>query len=395
GTLPYTWSTTTVLPPGLVFSSAGVLSGTPTAYGTTSVTITVTDGATPPQVVSTTLQLAIGFQNGSGSITVSNATVGANLQVPITITFTPALPINETVTISSGNGSLVTLGSGAVVGNPTIQSGLFAGTTSIGTFVKALGSSGQVTITVSVPGYSNGTGTVTLANSGFVVAAGLNGIGAAFSTYQGVSTTLTVSAARLDSSGLMVETEQLRGGFTVNVPIISTVTSIGTVSSGTVPMSGGSDNATTQFTAGTTNTGVTNVIVGPVPPVSLFTQPSAGASLTVTVGAGGLVPFTGTIGKNLQKVVSVRRLGSTLNSAVVTVHSQDATKLRFSATTTGATSDTIQVTIPSGQIFTPDFYADAFDSSGPVAYTVSSPAYGSMDATVALAPSGFSVTAPR
>ena len=393
GTLPYTWSTTTVLPPGLVFSSAGVLSGTPTAYGTTSVTITVTDGATTPQVVSTTLQLAIGFQNGSGSITVSNATVGANLQVPITITFTPALPINETVTISSGNGSLVTLGSGAVVGNPTIQSGLSAGTTSIGTFVKALGSSGQVTITVSVPGYSNGTGTVTLANSGFVVA-GPNGIGAAFSTYQGVSTTLTVSAARLDSSGLMVETEQLRGGFTVNVPIISTVTTIGTVSSGTVPMSGGSDNATTQFTAGTTNTGVTNVSVGPVPPVSLFTQPSAGASLTVTVGAGGLVPFTGTIGKNLQKVVSVGRLGSTLNSAVVTVHSQDATKLKFSATTTGATSDTIQVTIPSGQSTTPDFYADAFDSSGPVAYTVSSPAYGSMDATVALAPSGFSVTAP-
>ena len=393
GTLPYTWSTTAVLPPGLVFSSAGVLSGTPTAYGTTSVTITVTDGATTPQVVSTTLQLAIGFQNGSGSITVSNATVGANLQVPITITFTPALPIDETITISSGNGSLVTLGSGAVVGNPTIQSGLSAGTTSIGTFVKALGSSGQVTITVSVPGYSNGTGTVTLANSGFVVA-GPNGIGAAFSTYQGVSTTLTVSAARLDSSGLMVETEQLRGGFTVNVPIISTVTTIGTVSSGTVPMSGGSDNATTQFTAGTTNTGVTNVIVGPVPPVSLFTQPSAGASLTVTVGAGGLKPFTGTIGKNLQKVVSVGRLGSTLNSAVVTVHSQDATKLKFSATTTGATSDTIQVTIPSGQSTTPDFYAHAFDSLGPVAYTVSSPAYGSMDATVALAPSGFSVTAP-
>ena len=393
GTLPYTWSTTTVLPPGLVFSSAGVLSGTPTAYGTTSVTITVTDGATPPQVVSTTLQLAIGFQNGSGLITVSNATVGANLQVPITITFAPALPIDETITISSGNGSLVTLGSGAVVGNPTIQSLLSAGTTSIGTFVKALGSSGQVTITVSVPGYSNGTGTVTLANSGFVVA-GPNGIGAAFSTYQGVSTTLTVSAARLDSSGLMVETEQLRGGFTVNVPIISTVTTIGTVSSGTVPMSGGSDNATTQFTAGTTNTGVTNVIVGPVPPVSLFTQPSAGASLTVTVGAGGLKPFTGTIGKNLQKVVSVGRLGSTLNSAVVTVHSQDATKLKFSATTTGATSDTIQVTIPSGQSTTPDFYAHAFDSLGPVAYTVSSPAYGSMDATVALAPSGFSVTAP-
>ena len=397
GTLPYTWSTTTILPLGLVFSSGGVLSGTPTVPGTTSVTITVTDGATIPQVVSKTFQLNIGIQNGV--ITVSNATVGANLQLPITITFAPPLPIDSMLTVSSGNSSLVTLGSGAVVGDPSIQSVIAAGTPSVNTFVKAFGSSGQVTITASVPGYSIGTGTVTLANSGFVVAGpSPNGIGGAYTTFQGVSSTLTVFAARLDGSGLFVESEQLRGGITVNVPIISTVTNIGDVSSPTVPFSGGSDNATTQFVAKTITTGVTNVIVGPVStvfPVAPFTQPSVGASLTVTVNGGGLVPFTGaTIGRNLQKTVSVGRLGSTLNNAAVTVHSQDATKLLFSKTPTGATSADVILTIPTGQSTTPDFYAHALSSTGPVAYTVSSPAYGSVDSTLSLAPSGFFVTAP-
>jgi hypothetical protein len=398
GTQPYLW-TSTALPAGLTLDSlSGAITGTPTVAATSNVTITVTDSGLPtPQQVSKQFSLTVNLSVGGGTITVTNATVGANLQVPITITFIPALPIDAMVTISSGNSNLVTLGSAAVVGGPSIQAILAAGTGSVDTFVKAFGSSGQVTITASVAGYTTGTGTVTLANSGFVVA-GPNGIGGAFNTFQGVSSTLTVYAARLDSSGLLVETEQLRGGITVNVPIVSTVTTIGTVSSPTVPFSGSSDNATTQFTAGTTNTGVTNVTVGPVPtvlPLAPFTQPATGASLTVTVGTGGLLPFTGvTIGKNLQTNVSVGRLGGTTSTAVVTVHSHDGTKLQFSTTPTGATSADVNVTIPSGHSTSADFYAHAFSSSGPVAYTISSSAYGGVDSTVSLAPSGFFVSAP-
>jgi hypothetical protein len=398
GTGSYLW-TSTALPAGLTLDSlSGAITGTPTVAATSSFTVTVTDSGSPtPQQVSRQFSLTVNLSVGGGFITVTNATVGANLQVPITITFTPALPIAAMVTIGSGNSNLVTLGSAAVVGGPSIQAILAAGTGSVNTFVKAFGSSGQVTITASVGGYTTGTGTVTLANSGFVVA-GPNGIGGAFNTFQGVSSTLTVYAARLDSSGLLVETEQLRGGITVNVPIASTVTTIGNVSSPTVPFSGSTDNATTQFTAGTTNTGVTNVTVGPVStvlPVVPFTQPATGASLTVTVGPGGLVPFTGvTIGKNLQTNVSVGRLGGTTSDAVVTVHSQDSTKLQFSTTPTGATSADVNVTIPSGHSTSKDFYAHAFSSSGPVAYTISSPVYGGVDSTVSLAPSGFFVSAP-
>ncbi|WP_051637264.1 Ig domain-containing protein [Rhodococcus sp. UNC363MFTsu5.1] len=47
GTGAKTWTKTGTLPTGLALSTAGVLSGTPTAAGTPSITFTVTDSATP------------------------------------------------------------------------------------------------------------------------------------------------------------------------------------------------------------------------------------------------------------------------------------------------------------------------------------------------------------
>jgi len=62
GTPPYTWSTTApgALPAGLTLSPAGVLSGTPTAYGPFSFTVQATDSAATPQSVSAPFTLQIG-----------------------------------------------------------------------------------------------------------------------------------------------------------------------------------------------------------------------------------------------------------------------------------------------------------------------------------------------
>jgi hypothetical protein len=60
----YTWSLSpaTPLPAGLSLSSSGVISGTPSATGTTSVTFVVTDSATPtPQTAQVALALAVGL----------------------------------------------------------------------------------------------------------------------------------------------------------------------------------------------------------------------------------------------------------------------------------------------------------------------------------------------
>jgi putative cell wall-binding protein len=58
GTSPYTWTVTSgTLPAGLTLSSAGVISGTPTASGTASVTVTATDAASA--TATATLSLAV------------------------------------------------------------------------------------------------------------------------------------------------------------------------------------------------------------------------------------------------------------------------------------------------------------------------------------------------
>ena len=61
GTAPYAWSlaNTTSLPPGLTLSSSGQIAGTPTAVGTTTFTVQVSDGGTPQQTATRQLSITI------------------------------------------------------------------------------------------------------------------------------------------------------------------------------------------------------------------------------------------------------------------------------------------------------------------------------------------------
>jgi hypothetical protein len=75
GQAPFTWSVSAgTLPAGLTLSAGGVLSGTPTAAGTRSVTVKVVDGSAVPQTATRTLTFhinpapAAGFWTAGGSI---------------------------------------------------------------------------------------------------------------------------------------------------------------------------------------------------------------------------------------------------------------------------------------------------------------------------------------
>jgi hypothetical protein len=400
GVQPYSW-TAAPLPAGLTLnSSTGLISGTPTTAGGTNVTITVTDSSTPTKKqANTTLSLTI-IAPGGPAITVTSVTVGQNLQLPITITFNPALPSNATLTVTSSDPNQVLLGSSGILGSGSLSSTVDQGTTSVVTWVQASGSVGSViSITAAVGGYTDGFGTVTIANSGFFVEGPDSGIGAGISTYLGVTTTLTVYSARLNSSGQWADYEELRAGYSVNIPISSSDTSVGTVST-PVAFSGGAPSATTNFVAGSTTTGSTTVTVGPLSP---FATPALGGSILITVLPSGLTAFTATIGNNLQTNVHVTRSGDLTSIAQVTITSPDPSLLVFSTTPTGNVSGTsntapptasITVTIPAGQTITPDFYAHAYGSSGTVSCNVSAPGYGTATATVTLAPSGLVIVSP-
>jgi hypothetical protein len=60
GTAPYTWSVTTgTLPAGLTLSAAGAISGTPTAAGTSTFTVTVSDSSSPVLTATQTLVIQV------------------------------------------------------------------------------------------------------------------------------------------------------------------------------------------------------------------------------------------------------------------------------------------------------------------------------------------------
>lgn len=402
GVQPYVWtvSNSTPLPNGITLQSdgplAGQLSGTPTTLGTTKITFIVTDSSGIEMQATASINLTV-TAPGGGSIAMPSVTVGQNLQVAATITFTPPLPIDSVVTITSGDPNQILLGISGVAGSGSVTAPVSQGTGTIQTVIQASGSVGSVIpITVSLPGYTGASATATIANSGFVVS-GPGETGGAIATFVGVVTPLTVYSFRMDSNGNPVESEQVRAGFAVSIPVASSQTSVGNVSSSSVTITGPAASATDNFVASQTQTGATTVTVGPV---SGYVTPADGSgSVLFNVQPSGLIPFTATIGNNLQAAVTVSRQGNLSTATTVTVTSLDPSQLLFTTTPTGSAhsgppSSTITVPIPANQTSSTTFYAHAYGSSGTAGYMISAPTYGSVTFTASLAPSGLVIQSP-
>ncbi|MEZ2347772.1 beta strand repeat-containing protein [Terriglobus sp. RCC_193] len=122
GTSPYNWSITSgTLPAGISLSATGVLSGTPTAAGTSTFTAQVKDAANATATLNLTLKINTASSGGSLSIatsTLPSGTVQIAYAASITITGGTA---PYTCTVDSGSlPAGLTLGSNcAVTGIPT------------------------------------------------------------------------------------------------------------------------------------------------------------------------------------------------------------------------------------------------------------------------------------
>ena len=393
------------------------LCGTPTSanIGANTFIITVTDNG--GNSVNQPFTVQVTQSGGLGAITMSSVTVGQGLQVPVTITFNPAPSFGVTnpggctsastpgcLSIVSSSGSVL-IGQEGSGGSIQTLVPIAAGTTSVSFYAQADGASGgTATITASAPGYANGTGSVTIANSGFVVS-GPNGIGGAFTTFQDVSTTLTVYAARLDSNNLFVEPEEVMGGSTVTVPIASVPTTIGTVSPTSLSFTGGTSSMTTTFKASSANTGTASVtITQPTSPFT-FSNPATGGSLNVTVQQSGFLAPTVNVGQGLEVLTAISISGNAPSNTMVTLTSSNASNLQFACGSTAAgsgcstgtgspaTSGTITVTIPQNQTQSASFYAIGLGAPGSVSYTISGGSFGSLQASVTIVPATLMVQA--
>ena len=121
GTTPYHWSVANGnLPAGLTLSASGVISGTPTSYGTSSFTVQVTDSAATPQ--SATQGLTLQISGGSLTITTTSLPVGTEgVGYDAQLAATGGVPpygwaINTPVPIANG---LAFNAAGLLAGTPT------------------------------------------------------------------------------------------------------------------------------------------------------------------------------------------------------------------------------------------------------------------------------------
>ncbi len=384
GTFPGGGTTATANTNASGVATSPAFTANATAGGPYNVTASVSGVASP-----TNFALTNTPGSGGTALAISSVTVGNGLQAQITLTLSQPPSAPTTVNITSANVALV-----RVAGRPndlgTAQISITVGTgitTVTGIYVQGFAASGSAQLTASASGFTSGTSTATLAPSGFVIS-GPGGIGvSSFSVPVGTNnTSITVTAARLNGSFGFVETQQVRGGTTVTVPVSSAPTAVGTIPApGQVTVLGGEFSASTTFSA--VATGAASITAGTP---SGFSTPTGGTNtVTANVTAAGLVPSNVTVGQNLQAPTQILLNSPPAANLTVTVTSADPARVLLSTTPTGVGATSISLTVEAGRTISPEFYVYGLASTGTVSYNATAAGYSSGSANVTLAPSGF------
>lgn len=357
------------LPPGLTFTSAGVLSGTPTQAGTFAFTV------------------AVSGQFGSGSTVVTMVVFPALFLPPITIPdISPNFPINIPIGQPTGGVPPYTSAlSGCSIPGITLTSAgvLLGSATTPGSYACTLTVTDSAGATASTP--------ATIKVLPFLVITTTSvPPGTIFSSYPATSLTATGGkppytwslaggslppGLTLNSSGTISGTPTSVGAFTFSVQV-QDVPGAKTAASFSITVSGGPAIGPAQFPDGTVNTAYPSV------------------ALTVT---GGTQPYTFTStgslppGLTLSSGGTVSGTPTQAGSFTFTIQVTDANKLTATSSYTiniGVLPLTITTTsLPQATAFTP--YSQTFTASGgtsPYTFRVAS---GTLPAGLSLAPNGL------
>ena len=371
---------------GSVSLAAGAPSATftfhPLTTGTTNITPTQPSGFTTPANFQ-----ALVVNVGNATITMNPLTVGNNLQASDSIFLSdPApSPAGVDVTITSSDPSKVVLSS-----DPT-QAGAASATVHVngGTrglpnfYVQALASSGTVTLTAKGTDLTDGTTTITLAPSGFVI------VNPSINSGSTGDSTITLGTSVLDVSLNPTGSRQAvrPGAAPVNLVIASSNTGVATVTS---PVAFAANTSTATSTFHPVASG--NTVVSIQTPTG-FSTPTQYQSINASVGLPGMTTQTAvTVGKDLQTSNAVT-LDSTPGSPVtVTVSSSSAAIAALTTDPSVAGSGTLTFNNISNA--TPSFYIQGM-SLGSTTLTVTAPGYATTTIYVTVNPSGFTWVTPN
>jgi hypothetical protein len=145
GTTPYSWSLASGgLPAGLGLSAGGVISGTPTATGTASFSVKVTDSGSPTQSVTQALTLTVTNTLVSISVTPGNATliIGATQQFTATGNYSDSSTQNLTSQVTWASSAT----SKAIISAAGLATGVNAGSTTISAAFDAISGSTSLAV---------------------------------------------------------------------------------------------------------------------------------------------------------------------------------------------------------------------------------------------------------
>ncbi|HET7697241.1 MAG TPA: PKD domain-containing protein [Vicinamibacterales bacterium] len=367
----------------------------PHTVGTTTVALATPPPApfsTPSNLQSIEVTVAV----PPPSITVQAVTLGKNLQTSLSGSLgAPAPAGNLEVTITSADPDKVLLAaSPTTVGASSIIVTVPAGSSTLPAFyAQALSDTGTVQLTASAAGFMTGNSLVTLWPSGFVI------LTSDFTTSPtAVPTEIQVRPVRIDPTFHNFSWDQscsscqnLRAGFTADVPVASADDGVGTITVSPLSFTGND---------GVKSTGFDGVAAGTVAislsAVAGFETPSNLQSIQATV-TNSYVAFAGVtgaptalLGKNLQTPVT-GSLGqpAPAGNLEITIASADPSKVLLSASPNLPGAGSVIVSVPAGSSTVPTIYAQGLDAAGTVALTATAPGYVGNPFTLTLAPSGF------
>ncbi len=241
--------------------------------GTTTVSVTTaTAGFVTPSVQAS---LVVTVSAPNVGVNFSSTTVGRNLQTSGTILLGASLPTITTVTITSNNPSaLLVAPNGTTAGSTSITVNIPANTLNAGFFIQGLTDNGTATVTLSAPGFTAATRTITLVPSGLVITGTNTGEiqpNSMTTSFHGRS--ITLSAFYLDPNTLQrIDPQAVRPGVTLTPTINSSNGGLG-VTFLAITIQGGTSFVDAVFTnsaQGTTNLTI-NQPSGFVTPASIYT----------------------------------------------------------------------------------------------------------------------------
>ena len=355
--------------------------------------ITVSQGT--PATFSTPANPSLNVSIGALAMTLPNVTVGKDLESdPQQITLNGAATNGGlSITLTSNDPSKVVLSTDPnIAGTGSIVLGIPTGQTHSQTFyVQGLASSGNVTYTASAPGIPDATGTVALTPSGVIIA-GPFGVGAGnfLTVTGGPAATITVYPVQLTPGTLSVGVGQrMRPNTSANVNVTSSSTSIGTITTSPITITGGTSSSATSFQP--LSQGNTTLSVG-IP--AGFTAPAQDTTVVANVMKQGIsVTDQVTIGNRLEVSGSLVLAQTAPTGGVTVTLTSNDPKLLLSNTATGAGASSIAVVVPANSN-NANFYLQGAGSAGTATYTASAAGFQGGTGTVTLAPSGVVISGP-